>query len=661
MTVPVVSASNNVNQLLQLMRGQITRKHRIAPATYDELTYQYQGGGLGGGTSENHDMSAAAADLTAAVYGWALSAPLSDIAAWAEKLLATKAYLQKEGSLLSPIYFEHHTFEPGLVNLWAFEALAAKGDDRFDEIAAGWRSWLRAGVLWAAVVALPVKQKSWSAADRKALKIGPGVAVAQSAPVDYAPPVSVAACGLRGWDLLGDHSWYPVTDHGAIWPLAEFGMGLPVGLRSWAAQALFEEHRWKPNLFTAEEQVRISAAVAGDIGALNWIESELVRGGWMPLCPVEVIRAEGGVTSVILDGRAGATSALVAKTVLSDGTAYAMGVDSPHRGSPGNSYNRKHTASVDIGARVVTAQAILNNVEGYANPVVKMPAAPGPVYFHRVYSQDGVRDLLGGTVTPPATPAVTSPVPPEEPAKLPTPAEFFRSIHNKAGLSDPDIPGTASYFLRTTRADILAWCKGLPYPWAIELFHVQPDGSLRLLSEAEMVVEDRTVRKYRSLWDSPETVGVQWAPGKTVTFALVRHGWDAPGETEAGPFTTKTATAHTPDFYERVDYMAVGTPDAYSESYVFGAHGPQEWSLVSPTETKVKSSVAFKPALSEPILLFGVFPDERKGWIWSEGGPDRVIYDDDRERRPTMAVFPAPVVPEPPKKEKATWIERMGL
>lgn len=216
-----------------------------------------------------------------------------------------------------------------------------------------------------------------------------------------------------------------------------------------------------------------------------------------------------------------------------------------------------------------------------------------------------------------------------------TPAEFFKSLHNKATYSDLKVPGSASYFLRTTWPEVIAWCKGLPYPWAIELFRVNPDGSLDLLSEAEMNIEDQTPRKYRSFWENEYRVGVQWAPGKDVRFSIVRTGWDEPGDTEVGGFETRTITRQTETDYIRTDIMARGTKDEYSETYVFGKNGLKEWTLTTPAGTSTKKSFdVIRPAISKPIRLYGVLPEGRVAWIWSEGGEPTIILRE--ERRPTL-------------------------
>lgn len=228
-----------------------------------------------------------------------------------------------------------------------------------------------------------------------------------------------------------------------------------------------------------------------------------------------------------------------------------------------------------------------------------------------------------------------------------TPATFFRGLHNKCGRVRADAPGTGLYFLRTEFPNVLAWCKGGKSPWGIETFEILPTGEMRLLSEAHMDAKTRTVEIYRTFWEGVDKPGVQWAPGKTVTFAMVRHDWDAPGVTEYGPAITRTVTSYEGGVYSRTDYMADGTPGAFHETYRFGEFGPMSWELHTPTEDRVETrTYFFEPAVDAPITLFGMLPDGTVGYYWSEGGsgslPARVP-----ERRPTSAVFPKPA-PEPP-------------
>jgi len=414
---PTVSAGGNVNRVLALLPGQIRGEHRIDPSTYERLTYGYRGG-----ASKNWDAVTAATDLAAAVNGWPTSYPLSAIEAWLDKRLADRRYLLSEGSLLSPIYFAHHTWSPFLVILWAATELGRR-DARWSTYPARLRSWLRAGIGFSALAGWPVKQRSWPDAQRASFPKSAGVAVADAKPIDWMPAVTVAACGKRGWDL-GDSNTYlfTTTAHPACWVLAEFGLDLPVQLPNKFAETLRQSHGFDSTLLTMEERERVRRAIGNSVEDMRWVVDSLL-GGSVCADPVEIVRTTGGVASVMLSASAAPTSALVAQSVEANGRVHAMGVDSPHRGSGDSLLNRAHEARVDFGARSIFAQAV-GDLRGYPAPLVRMPIPGGDLVLHLRIGPDGVEWL-----TPKVAPA---PVPG---APVPAPAPAPRVEDRKRGCA----------------------------------------------------------------------------------------------------------------------------------------------------------------------------------------------------------------------------------
>jgi hypothetical protein len=419
-SLPLVSAGGNVNRLLELLPGHILGQHRIDPPSYDRLTYGYRGG-----ASKNWDAVTAATDLAAAVNGWPTSHPLSAIEAWLDKRLADRRYLLSEGSLLSPIYFYHHTWSPFLVILWATTELAER-DPRWSPYPARLRAWLRAGIGFSALAGWPVRQRSWPDAARASFPKAPGVAVATAKPLDWMPPVTVAACGRRGWDLGDGGAWlFTTTAHPAAWLLAEFGLDVPVRLPNGLAETL-RRRGFDPTLLSPAERERVGRAIGNSVDDLRWVVDELL-GGYVTADPVEIVRTTGGVASALLSSSAGPTSALVAMSVEATGRVHAMGVDSPHRGSGAGSVNRAHEARVDLGARAIFGQAT-GDLRGYPAPLVRMPIPGGDVVLHLWIGPGGVEWAAPKAAPPPPPPLQR----PEAPSPDVAPADAFDWLANAA-------------------------------------------------------------------------------------------------------------------------------------------------------------------------------------------------------------------------------------
>lgn len=403
--------SNKVNQLASLLPEIIRRELRVNPKTYESITYDYKFG-----PSKNWDEVTAAGDLTAFYYGDPTSHPITTILGWLDKKLAsTTGYLRGEGSILSFVYTKH-IWLPTLVQWSICYAMTKRGDARFAKYVGPLRAWLRAGLGYMAVAAWPVKMRGMSQA-QITRPPEPCVLIADAPSPANFPPVSLVACGRRGWDgefSGGEREWlFGSMLHRASRYLCWYGLGIAASSPDEIGDALRAKNLLPGPLTDADERARIKAAVWNSVADLDWCVSELV-GKWGVGNAVTILRTTGGVTCLMDEGDAdpatpdatgGPTSAMVGSTLLASGVGYAMGCDSPHRGT---GQNRAHEAWINLYFRKAYCQAIGGTGE---RPTIVMPMAPGEIVWHRRFLPGGEMVRLDGsaTLSPSFPPVVNAP------------------------------------------------------------------------------------------------------------------------------------------------------------------------------------------------------------------------------------------------------------
>jgi len=687
-----------VNRALSLIDEAMLNKVRVDPSTYTEITYGY-----GEGASENWPRVAANLDFAHLVHGHPTTFPKQVLFDWARRKATAKNLLENEGSILSPVYYEDHTFRP-MVGVWGLlTVLGARGDAEAEEIADLMKTWLRACVLNAAKASTMVTPKGLSdvqAHDSTTFK--PGVLTARWSPYPWSPVVAVAACGDRGWDISdGAWPWYVVQTAAGL-SVAEFGLGMSNtgGTKCKQAEILRSKFGMDTSLFSPGERDNIRLLILGNIELLRWALKEI--GDFAPHDRCREIATTGGMSTVNLHSKKGATSCRFCHTVLNDGTCYAAGVDSPHRGVGGNR-NREHYAQVDMQSRAAIGRAAATQYDAASE--VECPLAPGEVLWD--FEWGGGQEpvvYVGGNLFESATP-----VPPEPDPQPEGPADAFdwlihankRNACVRANATRPEegFYGTISPVKDHPHLFIERVGPGL-IPWSTRLLYRDEENE-RISIVAECGYEPgetgpMTLANFRIFFDEKRQPGMIAFPRylsrtEPTTFLtsgyVIEHavtdggdpyrgsGQDVPaGTTLSSYFEADSVVNHLGRIndlgepvaaIERIDTMGDRKyPEKRDrEFYVYafnerGSYGVIRWKAEKPVGQLFKSGYADSIIPDGgPCMAFGVDPKDpelRERWFCTSD------YSGSLPPAGPPTLRPEQPAPKPPR-EKPSWIERMGL
>ena len=279
----------------------------------------------------------------------------------------------------------------------------AQRDPAWQEVADGYRDYLRALVGWYALGSCWGPGRDILPDENKA---GAGVVWCKGPEIQsYCGARYSVAIGMRSW--VFDGSWAHV--HFAPVVLSVYGYGENRSCRRdlfpEAARQECLKRGWDTSLFSVEEQAILLRASNSDIVALRWVVNEVIR-DYVPNEPIHVLRTTLGASWTVLKAPDSPTSTGFHCSWIDDGTVWFAGPDSGGRGGRGEA---THPGSAEVN--VETRRGFCQNDQGSR---VDFDLVPGDIVF-QLQSGDGRIQILTPTpIAQPTPPTTGQPKPRKE-------------------------------------------------------------------------------------------------------------------------------------------------------------------------------------------------------------------------------------------------------